>query len=164
MKCPACDFENIEGSDVCDECGTSLTETQVKWRMARSGDRSISDSIGKAGMRTAIVVKPETPVSEVVREMRDRHRGCALIQENGKLVGLFTRRDVLHRVAKPGADLTQLEIRHVMSPSPEMLKEADTIGFALNKMSMGNYRHVPIVREDGSFSVFSVRDALRYFF
>ncbi len=164
MECPACGHDNIEGSDFCDECGSSLTETQVKWRMVESGDRKISDPIGQAGMRSAIVVTPDTPMVEVIRQMRDRHRGCALIVEQGNLVGLLTRRDVLHRVAKPNANLTQLEVRNVMSPSPEALRETDSIGSALNKMAMGNYRHVPVKREDGQFAVFSCRDALRYFF
>ena len=61
-------------------------------------------------------------------------------------------------------DLAEYSIRQLMTPSPEILSEDQTIALALNKMSMGNYRHVPIRRADGSIYMLSVGDVLRYVF
>lgn len=164
MDCPACGFDNIEGSDVCDRCQTSLTNTQVKWSQVESGERAITDTIAKAGMRPSILVGPDTPSSQAIALMREMHRGCALVVDGQKLVGLLTRRDVLHRLAKPNLNLNEIPVCRAMSVPPETLQETDTIGYALNKMAMGNYRHVPVQCEDGTFGVFSCRDALQYFF
>ena len=87
-----------------------------------------------------------------------------MIAEGDDFQGIFTERDVLHRLGKEEIDLDDIEIKNVMTPSPEVLKETDSIAFALNMMAMGNFRHVPVRTAEGKYSVFSVKDALRYFF
>ena len=90
--------------------------------------------------------------------------GCALIMKNDEVVGIFTRRDVLHRLAKPDLNPANVTIGSVMTPSPEVLLEDNTIACALNKMALESKRHIPIRKADGTTYVFSVRDVLRYFF
>jgi CBS domain-containing protein len=49
-----------------------------------------------------------------------------------------------------------------MSPNPETLRETDSVATALNKMSMGRYRHIPVIKSDGTYSVTSIKHVLRY--
>jgi len=49
-----------------------------------------------------------------------------------------------------------------MSPNPETLRETDSVATALNKMSLGRYRHIPVVKADGTYSVMSIKHVLRY--
>ncbi len=166
MECPACGFENLEGADLCDECGVSLTSEDLQTSQA-SIDRKkgiVNDPIQKVSLRDPVLVALDTPVSQVIKQMKQKKVGCALIIEGKNLAGIFTERDILYKIAKPEIDLEEIEIAHVMTPSPEVLDESDTIAYALNKMAMGNFRHVPIQRQDGSFTFFSARDMLRYLF
>jgi len=165
MICPQCGFENLEGADVCDECQSSLTEEGgIPTPGAGWQKKIMKDAIRKVGVRDPIIVKPDTTVKKVIQEMKEKHIGCALIVEKGNLVGIFTERDVLHRTAQPEMDLADIEIDNVMTATPEILNEKDTVAYAFNKMAMGNFRHVPIQREDGSIYALSVRDLLRYVF
>jgi CBS domain-containing protein len=49
-----------------------------------------------------------------------------------------------------------------MSPNPETLRETDSIAAALNKMSLGRYRHLPVIKSDGGYSVTSIKSVLNY--
>jgi CBS domain-containing protein len=49
-----------------------------------------------------------------------------------------------------------------MSGNPETLRETDSVAAALNKMALGRYRHVPVARNDGSYSVASIKSVLKY--
>lgn len=53
-------------------------------------------------------------------------------------------------------------VRDLMSPNPETLHEHDSVAAALNKMSLGRYRHLPIRKNDGSYTVTSIKSVLNY--
>jgi CBS domain-containing protein len=88
--------------------------------------------------------------------------GCALVIENESLVGIFTERDLLNRLTGAKASSQQTAVSELMSVNPEVLRETDSVATAVNKMSMGHYRHIPIRRADGSYSVTSIQHVLKY--
>ena len=42
------------------------------------------------------------------------------------------------------------------------MREDDTLAFALHKMDVGGYRHVPVVKGGQPLGMLSVRDMLRH--
>jgi CBS domain-containing protein len=93
--------------------------------------------------------------------MKARNSGCALVVERGKLVGIFTEHDVLKKMT--GVDkLAAITIKELMSPNPETLNEKDSVAEALNKMSLGRYRHIPFSKSDGTYAVASIRSVLKF--
>jgi CBS domain-containing protein len=75
--------------------------------------------------------------------------GCVMVVEDGHLIGIFTERDVLTRVAGEPIDLDRRTVGELMTLDPETLTLDDDIAYALNKMSIGGFRHVPLVDCDG---------------
>jgi CBS domain-containing protein len=53
-------------------------------------------------------------------------------------------------------------ISQFMTPSPVTLETSDKIAFALQKMNVGGYRHLPILFQGKLAGVISIRDILRY--
>jgi predicted transcriptional regulator len=54
-------------------------------------------------------------------------------------------------------------VSRLMTPDPETLELDDPIVWALNRMSVGGYRHVPLVdREDRPVGILSVKDIVHY--
>ena len=49
-----------------------------------------------------------------------------------------------------------------MTAGPETLDLDDKIAFAIHKMDLGGFRHVPIMRDGDVIGVISARDILRY--
>ncbi len=109
-----------------------------------------------------VVVAPDTSVAEAIRLMREGHTGCVLVVADQLLVGIFTERDVLLKFACTKSDLSDLLVRDVMTRSPETIEAADSLRFALNKMSVGGFRHIPITREGRVTGIVTAKDALNF--
>jgi CBS domain-containing protein len=107
-------------------------------------------------------VSPDTTALEVIGKMKASGLGCALVLDNGNLVGIFTERDLLNKLTGPDAISNQIAVKELMTVNPDFLSDSESIAIAVNKMSMGRYRHIPIRKADGSYSVTSIKHVLKY--
>jgi CBS domain-containing protein len=122
-----------------------------------------SEPLGHVPRRKTVTVKSTATVEEAIAAMNENHVGCALIVEaSGKLVGIFTERDVLTKVAGRKLDL-KVKVDKVMTAAPFTLPPSASIGFALAKMTDEGYRHIPLVKNDGKpAGVIAVRDIVAW--
>lgn len=135
-------------------------------RMHRSFDsRLLEAPISVLRVRTPLVFLRGDPVEQAMADMRRFHRGCVLVTEDGsqrsRLTGIFTERDLLLRMT--GEDAGGRALEDVMTVDPETLPLDATVAWALNKMSLGGFRHVPVVDREGAPAfVVSMRDAVQF--
>ena len=127
----------------------------------------LREPVGALPVKTALVVSPETTVTEAMRRMQDEHTGCVLVTddgtENSKLMGIFTERDVLFRIVDRGRNPAALPIGEVMTAKPECLSIRSSVAYALNMMSVGGFRHVPVVDDEHRPAfVISVRNVVEF--
>lgn len=164
MNCPSCGHENIDGTDRCDNCLAPFRDLDVPRADSAEGlARSVmEDNLGRLEQEGTITVVPETPALDVVRLMQRANSGCALVIEGGKLAGIFTEHDVLRKMTGAEARSPATAVKDLMSPNPEELREQDSVAAALNKMSIGRYRHIPVKKNDGSYTVASIKNLLLY--
>ncbi len=121
----------------------------------RSIQKSIAECIARADF---VAVGPDAPVTAAVNAMREKGTNCALVVDGEKLVGIFTERDFLHRIAAEQRDPSSVAMREVMTPDPESLRAHDSVTYAINRMAVRKYRNVPIVDRKGRpTSVLDVR-------
>ena len=96
MVCPSCGYDNIEGTDRCEECTTALFNLDDSQGGSRDLARSVmEDNLNQLEQDQTICVTPATPALEVARLMKNSNIGCALVVDDAKLVGIFTEHDVL---------------------------------------------------------------------
>jgi len=95
--------------------------------------------------------------------MLDRHVGAvAVIDENLRVAGIFTERDVLRRLSLGEHDPRKISVREIMTTPVEMATRATTAGEALATMVERHYRHLPIVDDDGRLlGMLSIRNVLQ---
>jgi CBS domain-containing protein len=173
MNCPSCGYENLEGSDRCENCLAPFRQLDIPSVDAAEGlARSVmEDNLGRLDREQTITVTPDTPALEVARLMTNSNTGCALVVDGKKLVGIFTEHDVLLRMthgqeaavdsgSESGSD--RVKVKDLMSANPETLHEKDSVAEAVNKMSLGRYRHIPFMKADGTYAVASIRSVLKY--
>lgn len=117
--------------------------------------------------RVPLIFSPEDTTTVAMRAMQTEHRGCVVVTEDGsarsRLRGIFTERDVLLRIIDRGRNPASLMLGEVMTEDPECLPCDATVAWALNKMEVGGFRHVPVVdAADRPMIVVSVADIVRY--
>lgn len=101
------------------------------------------------------------PMFKVVREMKAKGRGAVVVEEQGKLVGMFTERDLMSRLDHSDALWQHMIVRDVMTPYPTIVHPDDSLAEALRRLVSGKRRHMPIVDDKGQvLGLLSIRDIL----
>ena len=108
-------------------------------------------------------VAVEATAEQAIRTMIDRHVGAvAVLDENGRVAGIFTERDLLQRLALSGRAPNRTPVRELMTTPVEMATLDTTPGQALATMVERHYRHLPIVDDDGKLlGMLSIRNVLQ---
>lgn len=157
--CPACGHANIPGADPCEECGQSL----VAPAEIDDGESSIlQQPLLRLNPRLPECVERHTSLAETISRLKGGNVGCVLVTNHGgELVGIFTERDVLYRVAGLIGNLDAVPVESLMTPGPTALKPSEPISRALHMMAVHGFRHVPLVDEDGCpVGFISLRDII----
>ena len=166
IKCPYCGHENIPGVDRCGKCLNAFTQKDVP--------QAGKDKLQKLVMTVRvghfiskvppIVVGPDTPIEEVILKMQAMPmKGCVLVCEGGRLTGIVSIRDILLKVAGVVKDPARTPVKTIMTPRPETLPHDAPLSYALHKMAIGRFRHVPVVDGEGRpVGVVSTRDLIEY--
>ena len=161
MKCPFCGHHNIAGADDCEDCGEDLTAFDGVRPATRLEKSLVRDALESLPGKAPVVVEPGTPLGEIAVHLARENRSI-LVTEGRRLIGIVTERDLLFKVLGKIPNWRHLPISDFMTPEPETLEFSDKIAYALHKMAIGGYRHLPLLKEGKPERVVSVRDILEY--
>jgi len=110
--------------------------------------------------RVLYVQDPHQPVAAVVRLMAKQQIGAIPVCEAGRLVGIFSERDFLRRVAAKRLDPEKTVLAAVMTPHPVTAAPGEDRLTAIQKMQAVGCRHLPIVVNETVIDMLSMRDLL----
>jgi CBS domain-containing protein len=124
----------------------------------------LSDTIAVLGPAEPVCLRETASVQEAIERMlAHRQAGVLVIDADGRLMGIFTERDVLTRVAGQGRDPRNTALGAVMTRDPEALAPGDRVAYAVHSMSVAGYRTVPLVdAERRPLGVVTVSDVIRW--
>lgn len=162
MICPSCHTENVPGAEHCVSCGGDLHDLSHPGPEDAFTEHILTDVIGDVDADTPPPVAPGDPVGVVIHNMQAEGVSAVLVKDQGELVGILTERDVLLKAAGDKVDLNAHAVSEMMTPDPVVLREDDTIAVALHKMSVGGFRHIPIVEKGEATRIASIRDVVRH--
>ncbi|MEM9173755.1 MAG: CBS domain-containing protein [Myxococcota bacterium] len=113
----------------------------------------LQDPVTVIPSTTPLTLREDASVSDAMQLMRLERHGCVLVTEDGtarsRLVGLFTERDVLLKVIDSGRNPKDVPLSELMTRDPETVPFDASVARALNLMSVGHFRHVPITNAAG---------------
>jgi CBS domain-containing protein len=166
MQCPSCGHDNLPGADHCEQCDTSLMhEDSPLARLQSVIEKSLSeDRVETLNPVEAISVPEDTSLDAAIQTMRKKKIGCLLVTDpDGRLCGIFTERDALYKVAGKVEDLAAQPLSRYMTRDPEVVREDQLLASALQRMMVGDLRHLPIVDEQSHpKKILSSRDVIDY--
>jgi len=99
-----------------------------------------------------------TTVRDAICVMAERNCGCVLLNEAGRLAGIFTRGDALKRVVARALDPDRTRLADVMTRNPDTIAPQESVDDAIRRMDEFGYRHLPVLEGDKVVGVLSLRD------
>ena len=101
-------------------------------------------------------------VSDAVAMFAEKRIGAVPVIDDGRVVGIFSERDVVYSLARVGAAALDAIIADVMT-APAMTVDPDTaVMSGLSLMTQRRIRHLPVVRGDAVVGFISIGDLVKY--
>ena len=162
IVCPSCGHENLEGAETCEHCQHSLSGLDLS--PATGIEAALAaDSLASLSPKSPVTVTPEDSVRDVLKTMVEKSVGCVVVADADGVKGIFSERDVVKRIGSNIDEHGDKPVREFMTPNPGTLHPEDKVAFAVQRMDLGGYRHVPVVDSNDQLTgVISVRDILHY--
>jgi len=163
MICPSCGHDNVPGNETCGNCQQSLTTLDLPAAGSRVEKSLMNDQVSVLPPKPVVTVRPETTIRRAIALMLEKDVGAILVVDDaGKMLGIFSERDLLTRVAGLSDHPLDQSVGQFMTPRPTAVHQHDTLNYVLHKMDGGGHRHVPVLDDGRPTSVISVRDMLRH--
>lgn len=158
--CPGCGFENLTGADICENCGADIFGVDVPQQAPAFHGQLLGEHLDRLGAPAPLTVPPNTPIMEAIELMLRNAVDCLLVVSDGRLVGIFTDRDAVVKVA--GKPVDGFAVRDFMTPDPVVLRHDEPIAVAIHKMAVGDFRHIPIIDGGRPTGVVTARDVFHH--
>lgn len=111
---------------------------------------------------SVISVKPETPVKDVVQTLAEKKIGAVLvIDEDDKLVGILSERDIVRTLASQSANTLNMLAEELMTHMPTVTSPESSVVQAMEIMTEGRFRHLPVVSNGKLVGLVSIGDVVK---
>ncbi len=154
VVCPSCGHWNMQGADSCEHCLADLTSLDVS-------ESDLLLPLTETRLSRLKTIGPGGMVGEAVGLLREDASGAIVVVDQGAVVGIFTERDVLLKVAGQPERMDEPVSRY-MTPDPVILRDTDTMAVAVNKMGLGGFRHIPLVHDGQLVAMVTARDVMQW--
>lgn len=124
----------------------------------------LNDAVNLLAPSEPLRLTETATVHEAIAKMlANRRAAVVIVDADGRLIGIFTERDVLTRVVGQGRDVHKTTLAEVMTREPEALSPQDRICYAVNRMNNAGYRTVPLVdAQHHPIGIVTVSDVVRW--
>lgn len=112
--------------------------------------------------RDIFTVAPDTRIEEVISILVRRRIGAVLVVDGfDNLVGILSERDIVGGMVDHANGLCDISAAQLMTPNPVTAAPAMTIGEAMQRMTQGRFRHLPILEHGRLLGIVSIGDVVR---
>jgi CBS domain-containing protein len=122
---------------------------------------SIATILQRKG-RDVIQVQPTDSVLAVVRLLADQKIGCVPVVEDGRVVGIFSERDLVYRVSLDGAAALERSVGEVMTAPAITIDDQTPVMSGLSLMTRRRIRHLPVVVDGVLAGMISIGDLVKF--
>ncbi|HUO88783.1 MAG TPA: CBS domain-containing protein [Rhizomicrobium sp.] len=117
--------------------------------------------LGEKG-RDIIAISSDATLSEAARLLARKRIGAVVVRdEAGNLAGILSERDVVRAVADESVAALVRPVSAYMTRAVATCTESDSIEDLMEMMTMGRFRHVPVVEDDRLTGIVSIGDVVK---
>jgi len=119
--------------------------------------RSILDSKG----HQVLSVEPDAKLAAAVKILGERKIGAVLVMSEGRIEGILSERDIVRALSERGAGVLDESVSAVMTRKVVSCRESDTVAGIMEMMTLGKFRHLPVVEEGKVVGLISIGDIVK---
>ncbi len=109
-----------------------------------------------------VTCSPDTTVADAVATLAERRIGAMPVVDGDAVLGIFSERDLLYRLAKEGAGVLCRRVSEVMTGPPHCVSRETTVLEALSQMTRRRIRHLPVIQGGRMVGFVSIGDLVKF--
>ena len=105
-------------------------------------------------------ISPDASVYEALKVMADRGVGALVVEEEGKIAGMFSERDYARKVILKDRFSKETQVREIMTERVLAVSPRETVEQAMALMTKGHNRHLPVLEDGRLVGILSIGDVV----
>jgi CBS domain-containing protein len=122
----------------------------------------VADILHHKGQHVSTVRSIDTLETGIHKLYEERIGALVVLDRWGKLVGMFSERDVLHAFARHGAEALHYEVHELMTPDVTTCTPEDRIDHVMKVMTAHRVRHLPVMDKGQLVGIVSIGDLVKH--
>jgi CBS domain-containing protein len=107
-------------------------------------------------------VEPDTKLSATIKILTARKIGAVLVMNRGRIEGILSERDIVRVLGERGAVVLDEPVSSVMTRKVVSCKQSDTVAAIMEMMTLGKFRHLPVIEEGVVVGLISIGDIVKW--
>jgi CBS domain-containing protein len=107
-------------------------------------------------------VEPEAKLSSAIKMLGERKIGAVLVMSEGRIEGILSERDIVRVLGERGAGVLDEPVSTVMTRKVVSCKQSDTVAVIMEIMTLGKFRHLPVLDGDRVVGLISIGDVVKW--
>lgn len=112
--------------------------------------------------RDVLTIMPHRTLAEAAKTMAERRIGAMVVTgSDGSVLGILSERDIVRAVSETGAAALNEPVSRRMTAKVVTCSEAMSIDTAMEMMTAGKFRHLPVVENGRLTGIISIGDVVK---
>ena len=107
-------------------------------------------------------VEPDVKLSAAIKILAEKKIGAVLAMSNGRIEGILSERDIVRVLGERGARVLDEPVSAVMTRKVVSCRQADTVAAIMEMMTLGKFRHLPVVEDGMVVGLISIGDIVKW--
>jgi CBS domain-containing protein len=154
----------------CNETGAELLIEDSKEQRSRSPKGAIGFRETTMTVRAILdtkghqiqSVEPEAKLAAAVEILGERKIGAVLVMSKGHIEGILSERDIVRVLGERGAGVLDEPVSALMTRKVISCKQTDTVAAIMEMMTLGKFRHLPVIEDDRVVGLISIGDIVKW--
>ena len=106
--------------------------------------------------------EPDAKISAAIKILAEKKIGAVLAMSNGRIEGILSERDIVRVLGERGAAVLEEPVSAVMTRKVVSCRESDTVSAIMEMMTLGKFRHLPVVEDGKVVGLISIGDIVKW--
>ena len=107
-------------------------------------------------------VEPDVKLSAAIKILAEKKIGAVLAMSNDRIEGILSERDIVRALGERGARVLDEPVSAVMTRKVVSCRQADTVAAIMEMMTLGKFRHLPVVEDGKVVGLISIGDIVKW--